>query len=84
MNDGFLAAEGRIKLAEEFFRNHFSRCRQVPGKLWEGHDFSRAVVFLKTSRASAPAVRFRQQRLVFRQPAKKNRDSARRPSNARL
>ncbi len=32
--------------------------------------FSRAAQFLKTSRASAPAVRLRQQRLVSQQPAK--------------
>jgi hypothetical protein len=38
------------------------------GRLWEGHDFSRAVKFFATSRSSTPAVRFQQQRLVFWAP----------------
>jgi hypothetical protein len=38
-------------------------------RLWEGHDFSRAVKVFTTSRSSTPAARSQQQGLVFRHPA---------------
>jgi hypothetical protein len=42
----------------------------VPGRFWEGHDFSRAVRPSKINRALAPEDRFLLWRRVFQQPAR--------------